>query len=230
MLWHSPIGAVASPFSPVFMGQNIIPEEFMMHRYLTVGESHRFSDERKKNEKDTVSLISQGVESTVSAVYECKRLLYLILQNEKLFLPVTTKIFENREKNIWKYLVASNLIVIDKLEDPETIKKYEVAANEGTFEKEKIFEIYMSIPFNINQLINASTIYQGLEGYEGRALIYQRALLSDNVENKLKLLMLLKDLFEKEKLTNIFKEHLSDTLKSIDSDSIPDDYLSLIHI
>ena len=29
MLWHSPIGAVASPFSPVFMGQNIIPEEFM---------------------------------------------------------------------------------------------------------------------------------------------------------------------------------------------------------
>ena len=48
MLWHSPIGAVASPFSPVFIGQNIIPEEFMMHRYLTVGESHRFSDERKK--------------------------------------------------------------------------------------------------------------------------------------------------------------------------------------
>ena len=70
MLWHSPIGAVASPFSPVFMGQNIIPEEFMMHRYLTVGESHRFSDERKKNEKDTISHISQGVESTVSAVYE----------------------------------------------------------------------------------------------------------------------------------------------------------------
>ena len=132
------------------------------------------------------------------------------------------------DKNIWKYLVASNLIVIDKLEDPETIKKYEVAANEGTFEKEKIFEIYMSIPFNINQLINASTIYQGLEGYEGRALIYQRSLLSDDVENKLKLLMLLKDLFEKEKLTNIFKEHLSDTLKSIDSDSIPDDYKKIV--
>jgi len=132
------------------------------------------------------------------------------------------------DKNIWKYLVASNLIVIDKLENPETIKKYEVAANEGTFEKEKIFEIYMSIPFNINQLINTSTIYQSLEGYEGRALIYQRSLLSDNVENKLKLLMLLKDLFEKEKLTNIFKEHLSDTLKSIDSDAIPDDYKKIV--
>ena len=100
MLWHSPIGAVASPFSPVFMGQNIIPEEFMMHRYLTVGESHRFSDERKKNEKDTISHVSQGVESTVSAVYECKRLLYLILQNEELFLSVANKLFENREKDL----------------------------------------------------------------------------------------------------------------------------------
>ena len=132
------------------------------------------------------------------------------------------------DKNIWKYLVASNLIVIDKLEDPETIKKYEVAANEGTFEKDKIFEIYMSIPFNINQLINASTIYQSLEGYEGRALIYQRALLSDDVENKLKLLLLLKDLFEKEKLANIFKEHLSNTLKSMDSDTIPGDYKKIV--
>ena len=100
MLWHSPIGAVASPFSPVFIGQNVVPEEFMMHKYLTVGESHRFSDERKKNVKDSISLVSQSVESTVSAVYECKRLLYLILQNEKLFFTVATKLFEKREKDL----------------------------------------------------------------------------------------------------------------------------------
>ena len=100
MLWHSPIGAVASPFSPVFIGQNVVPEEFMMHKYLTVGESHRFSDERKKDVKDSISLVSQGVESTVSAVYECKRLLYLILQNEKLFFTVATKLFEKREKDL----------------------------------------------------------------------------------------------------------------------------------
>ena len=109
------------------------------------------------------------------------------------------------DKNIWKYLVASNLIVIDKLENPETIKKYEAAANDGTFDKDKIFEIYLSIPFSINQLINAKTIYQSLESYESRALIYQKTLLSDDIENKLKLLFLLKDLFEKDKLNNIFK-------------------------
>ena len=102
MLWHSPIGAVASSFSPVFIGQSMIPEEFMMHRYLTVGESHRFSDERKKKEKDTLSFVSQGVESTVSAVYECKRLFYLILQNKKIFFPIAAKAFENRERKINK--------------------------------------------------------------------------------------------------------------------------------
>jgi hypothetical protein len=48
------------------------------------------------------------------------------------------------DKNIWKYMVASNLIVIDKIEDPEKIKKYEAAANDGTFDKDKIFEIYLS--------------------------------------------------------------------------------------
>ena len=102
MLWHSPIGAIASPFSPIFIGQSKIPEEFMMHRYLTVGESHRFLDERKKKEKDTLSFVSQDVESTISAVYECKRLFYLILQNKKIFFPIATKAFENREKKLNK--------------------------------------------------------------------------------------------------------------------------------
>ena len=72
----------------------------MMHRYLTVGESHRFSNDRKKNEKDSLSFVSQGVESTVSAVYECKRLLYLILQNKNRFLSLATNAFEDREKKL----------------------------------------------------------------------------------------------------------------------------------
>ena len=132
------------------------------------------------------------------------------------------------DKNIWKYLVASNLIIIDELEDPETIKKYEVAAHDGSFDKDKIFEIYMSIPFSINQLLNASTVYQGLEGYEGRALIYQRALLSDNIENKLKLFFLLKDSFDKEKLNNIFKDKLSEILKEIDPSDVPEDFKKIV--
>ena len=45
-------------------------------------------------------MVNQEVESTVSAVYECKRLLYLILQNEKIFFTIATRLFENREKNL----------------------------------------------------------------------------------------------------------------------------------
>ena len=86
----------------------------------------------------------------------------------------------------------------------------------------------MSLPFSINQLLNATTIYQGLEGYEGRALIYQRALLSDNVENKLKLYFLLKDSFDKEKLNNVFKEKLSQILKDIDFTEVPEDLQKVV--
>ena len=135
---------------------------------------------------------------------------------------------QKTDKNIWKYLTASNLLSIDKLEDPEIINKYEIAANQGTFKKSKIFEIYLSIPFNINQLINANKLYQGLAGYEARALIYQKILLSDNVETKLELLFLLKDLFDKDKLNNIFSDYLSDTLKAIDPSDVPEEFEKIV--
>ncbi len=127
------------------------------------------------------------------------------------------------DKNIWKFLNASNLISVEKLEDPETIKGYELAAQEGTFDHNKIFEIYLSTPFTINQLLNAETIHKSLDGYESRALIYQKSLLSDNIENQLNLLFLLKDLFEKDNLGNVFKENLSNTLKNIDISDVPDE-------
>jgi len=156
-----------------------------------------------------------------------KNLLYFYLSS------VTVENFkyeptEKTDKNIWRYLTASNLITIEKLEDPQTISKYEVAANQGTFDKKKIFEIYLSTPFNITQLINADTAYKGLDGYQARALIYQKVLLSDNIERKLDLLFILKDLFQKDKLNNVFKEYLSDSLKNIDPDEIPDEFEKVV--
>ena len=53
-------------------------------------------------------------------------------------------------------------------------------------------------------LVNAQNVYQSLEKIEGRALLYQKYLLSDNTENKLDLFFL-KDLFKKENLSNIYK-------------------------
>ena len=132
------------------------------------------------------------------------------------------------DKNIWKYLSASNLISINYTEDKETMRKYEIAANEGTFDQDKIFEFYKSVPFHVNQLINADTVYRSLVGYESRSLIYQKILLSDNTENKLNLLFLLKDLFEKDKLTNVYIKHLSDILKKMDPKDISDYFVKIV--
>ncbi len=156
-----------------------------------------------------------------------KNLLYFYLSS------ITVENFQyepkqKTDKNIWKYLTASNLIAIDQLEDSAVIEKYEIAANKENFEKEKIFEIYLSIPFNINQLINANKVYQSLSGYEARALIYQKILLSDNLENKLNLLFLLQDLFKKDKLDNVYAKYLSNTLKEIDQNDVPDDLRKIV--
>ncbi|MBO6481637.1 MAG: hypothetical protein HVK35_02910, partial [Pelagibacteraceae bacterium] len=135
---------------------------------------------------------------------------------------------EKTNKNIWKYLNASNLISINYTEDKEAMRKYEIAANEGTFDQDKIFEFYKSVPFHVNQLINAETVHRSLEGYEARSLIYQKILLSDNTENKLNLLFLLKDLFEEDKLINVYTKHLSDLLKKMDPKDIPDNFVKIV--
>jgi hypothetical protein len=98
-LWHAPIGAIASTFSPVFIGQDHVPSEFARHRYLTAGEAHRFMDNRKieNGEIDSVSLVSQEIESSRSAVMECKRLLYLILQDPERYKSEVSEVFEKRE-------------------------------------------------------------------------------------------------------------------------------------
>jgi len=135
---------------------------------------------------------------------------------------------EKTNKNIWKYLNASNLISINYTEDKESMRKYEIAANEGTFDQDKIFEFYKAVPFHVNQLINADTVYKSLNGYVSRSLIYQKILLSDNTENKLNLLFLLKDLFEKDKLTNVYTKHLSNILEKMDPKDIPDNFVKIV--
>ena len=88
---------------------------------------------------------------------------------------------------------------MENYEDKKKLKSLEVAANENRFKKEKIFEIYTKIPFDINSLIDAQDIYQTIKNKsDARALIYQKYLLSDSEENKVKLLFLLDEMFKKD--------------------------------
>ena len=129
---------------------------------------------------------------------------------------------------IWKYLSSANLIEVNNFEDEIVILTYEQAAAQNTFDKDEIFNIYLKINFNFNQLSNSEEIYKNLPNYKARALIYQSMLLSDNIERKISLAFLLKDLFNKDKIYLVYAEELSDFLKSINFEDIPEEYFEVV--
>ena len=135
---------------------------------------------------------------------------------------------DKTKKSIWEYMNSANLIKIDDITDKEKIENIEIAANKNQVDKSQIFKIYKQIPFDLNTLINAQTVYQSMEKIEGRALIYQKFLLSDNIQNKLDLLFLLKDLFKKDNLSNVYTEFLSDRLKEFEVKKIPENYANIV--
>ena len=128
------------------------------------------------------------------------------------------------KKEIWKYLNSANLIKLEDINDKEKIKELELAANSGQVDEKTIFGIYKQVEYNLNTLINAKNIYQTLKGSDGRALIYQKYLLSEDLENKLEYLFILDELFKKDKIDKLYSNFLSEKLKEIGLENIPDNY------
>ena len=122
---------------------------------------------------------------------------------------------------IWKYLNAANLIKLDDSSDKDKVKELEIAANNDQLDKNKIFEIYKQIPFNLNTLVNAKNNYQTFDEIDARALIYQKYLLSESNESKIEYLFLLEDLFKKNDLLNIYSKFLSNKIQEIGVENIP---------
>ena len=154
--------------------------------------------------------------------------------NEKNLLnfylsSVTIKDFKYEPTNktkpeIWSYLNAANLITLEDASDKEKLKDLEKAANNNQLDKNKIFEIYKQIPFNLNTLINAKNNFQTLNESDARALIYQKYLLSDSIESRIEYLFLLEDLFKKNNLANIYSKFLSDRIEEIGIENLPTKY------
>ena len=136
-------------------------------------------------------------------------------------------------KYIWKYLSSSNLLAdpnsID-LEDETKFNLYEWAAANNSYNKKELFNIYGKFLFSFDQFLNAEEIYKTLPSYKARALIYQTASLSDNLETKLNLLVLLNDLFKKDNIENAFSEELSSILSNIEEEDVPSKYLGFYQI
>ena len=129
---------------------------------------------------------------------------------------------------IWKYLASASLIKIDNFENNKQIKELEIAANNNRLDISYVLEVYKNVKFNFNDLLNIDEVYQTLDPIKSRALVYQKILLSDNQEAKLKYLFLLNDLFKNNDLPNIFKDHLNQELKTLELEKLPPQYQILL--
>ncbi len=134
---------------------------------------------------------------------------------------------EKTSKNIWKYLSSSNLLenidLVD-LEDVERIKFIEKATNEKNYQERELFDLYKRFQFNINQLLNVRDTYKLLPTFKGRALLYQRLLLTTDIEDQLDLCFKIKESFTNEGLKNVFTEELSKILNQINYEDVPSNY------
>ena len=136
---------------------------------------------------------------------------------------------ENTPKDIWKYLASTNLLEkiesID-LEDIEKIKLLEKATHEMKYDEEELFNIYTRFQFSFNQLLTAKDNYKTLDKSSQRALIYQKMLLTNEINEKMELAELLKKLFKDDNMENAFYFELSKILNELDSVEITPEYTS----
>ena len=136
---------------------------------------------------------------------------------------------ESTSKIIWRYLSSSNLLDgltnVD-LEDENKITLIEKATHEGNFSEKDLFDLYKRFQFNINQLLSVKQSYKLLPSMEARALVYQGILITNEIDLKLELVRLLKNLFLKDNITNAFKTELVQILNELSKDEIPSNHLS----
>ena len=134
---------------------------------------------------------------------------------------------ENSPKFIWRYLSSSNLLenVNDiNLEDDEKIYLIEKATHEQNYEEKELFELYKRFQFNINQLLNVKDSYKLLKKHEGRALLYQRLILTEDEIQILDLSYKLKESFIKDNIENAFSIELKRVLSKVSKEQVPSNF------
>ena len=134
---------------------------------------------------------------------------------------------KNTPKIIWRYLASSNLLEnIDNIDlgDVEKISLIEQATHNGIYTEQELFELYKRFQFNIDQLLNVKETYKLFLGFEGRALLYQRLILTKDTQEILDLSFRLKKSFIDENISNAFNEKLSKILIEIKEEDVPSNY------
>ena len=139
---------------------------------------------------------------------------------------------KDTNKLIWKYLSSYNLL--SSFEDIDTseldkISTLESATHNNNYSEEDLFELYKRFQFSLSQLLNVRDNLQLLSNIEARALVYQKILLESEKVEKLKLLKILKESFEKDNLTNAFDNELKKFLNEMNPIDIPDNLTSFYY-
>ena len=133
----------------------------------------------------------------------------------------------NTSQLIWKYLSSSNLLesidIID-LEDTDKIFTIEKATHDKNYKESELFALYERFRFNINQLLTVRDSYKLLSNSASRALLYQGILLTKEPSEKIQLIKLLKESFEKDNISNAFDVKLVKFLKEVDATEVPSNY------
>jgi len=140
---------------------------------------------------------------------------------------------ENTPKFIWNYLRSENLLEnfsLVNIEDAQKVSLLEKATHEKNYEEKELFELYKRFSFNINQLLNVKESYKLLQGYEGRALLYQRLILTKDINELLDLSYKLKESFIKDKIENAFDNELKEILSKINEEEVPSNYSSFYSV
>ncbi len=147
-----------------------------------------------------------------------------ITDNKFLYYPTAES-----EEFIWKYLSNTNLLNNFNelnLSDIEQVKFLEKATSESIFDEKDLLNLYKKFQFDINQLINFEETIKMLPDYEGRALLYQRFLLTDDLDKKFLILSKLLKSFNKSNSKKSFDGELSKILQNFNKKDIPSKYLS----
>ncbi len=136
---------------------------------------------------------------------------------------------ENSPKFIWRYLSSANLLEnVNEinLEDDEKISLIERATHQQNYEEKELFELYKRFQFNIDQLLNVKDSYKLLKKHEGRALLYQRLILTEDEIQILDLSYKLKESFVKDNIENAFRSELKRILTKVSKEQVPSNFSS----
>ena len=218
---------------------NMITDE-----YLTYFKIYCLITQNKKNEAQLLFDLNSEIETLDNFFVQKFEVLmgyedsnYILSDKNVLYFHLSHKTDKKliyypsveSEEFIWKYLSNSNLLknLNDfNLSDIDQVKFLEKATSEDIFEEKDLLNLYKKFQFEIDDLINYEKAYKNLPDYQGRALLYQRFLLTDNIEKKLLLLSRLNNSFEKSNFKKSFDDELSKLLNKMDKEEVPSKFSS----